>query len=115
MSMYDLTIVAKPTDREVTKINTLLKSGSSRDRRVETHLTETRNALVQELKEQIENKTATAERLAREKAHWFGCMCNIVTICLVVAHITFLLSWKLSAVFRRALHTSAMPIVAHRR
>jgi THO complex subunit 2 len=72
MSTYDLTPVARHTDREVTKINALLKSSTPREKRVEDHLNETRNALVQELKEQIENRTATQDRLSREKAHWFS-------------------------------------------
>ncbi|KAF8324471.1 transcription factor/nuclear export subunit protein 2-domain-containing protein [Cantharellus anzutake] len=74
MSMYDLVPLQKPTEREVSKINSYLKSMPSRDRdrRTEEHMQATRKALLEEFTEQIDNRQATQERLNREKNHWFN-------------------------------------------
>ncbi len=74
MSMYDLVPLQKPTEREVNKITNYLKSVPTRDRdrRTEEHMHAIRKALLDEFVEQIDNRQATQERLAREKNFWFS-------------------------------------------
>ena len=74
MSMYDLVPLQKPTEREVSKITNCLKNVPSRDRdrRTEEHMLAIRKSLLDEFAEQIDNRQATQERLAREKNHWFS-------------------------------------------